>query len=441
MSKKQMSKQEIQEKRGKYLIPLYLQYFKNPVHVVKGEMQYLYDEKGKKYLDAFSAVVTISVGHCHPDVVQKTVEQNKRLQHITTLYLTESLVKYAEKLARKAPRGINRAFFTNSGTEANEIAAMIAKNHTGNQEFIALQHSFHGRTLMSMTLTGQSLWRHSLPYVFGVTHAPAPYCYRCPLKLKYPSCGLACAEYIEHIIKYNTSGKIAGFFAEPIQGFGGVIHPPKEYFKVAYEIVRRYGGICVADEVQTGFHRTGKKFFGIENYGVTPDVITMAKGMGNGIPLGGVLASDVVCKSMEGKIHFSTYGGNPVSCTQGLEVVNVLDRYKYAENIEKLGRFLKSRFKKMMSSHPIVGDVRGEGFMLGIELVRSRKTKEPAAAEMIEIMELCKDRGIFIGKGGMAGNVIRIKPPYCITKSDAENIVGTLDEVFSIVEKKSRIKR
>ncbi|MEW5694075.1 MAG: aspartate aminotransferase family protein [Candidatus Hydrogenedentota bacterium] len=440
MNEKYLTEEQILQMREEYLLPCVMKYFSKPLHIVRGEMQYVYDVDGKRYLDAFSAVVTISVGYCHPDVIKKTIEQNQKLQHITTLYLTESVVKYAKKLHKKAPPSLKRCFFTNSGTEANEMAAMLAKNYTKSQEFIALQHSFHGRTLMSMSFTGQSIWRHSLPYVFGVTQAPAAYCYRCPFKTTYPRCGCACAEYIEDIIKYNTSGRIAGFIHEPIHGFGGVIEPPKEYFKIAYDIIKKYGGINISDEVQTGFGRTGRKFFGIENWGVVPDIITMAKGMGNGIPIGGVIASDEVAEAIRGKIHFSTYGGNPVSMVQGLEVINVIERYKYQENIERLGKFLKSQFKRLMDKHPIIGDVRGFGFMLGIELVKNRKTKEPAAEELLFVMELCKDRGLFIGKGAMAGNVIRIKPPFCITKQDAEFIVNTLDETLKIAEKKYNIK-
>ena len=215
---KRLSSAEIREKREKFLMPAYMTYFKNPVHIVKGEMAYLYDDKGKKYLDAFSAVVTISVGHCHPDIIPEVQKQNATLQHATTLYYTESIVRYAEKLASVAPGNLQKSFFTNSGTEATEMAGVIAKNYTKRHEFISLRHAFHGRTLLSMTLTGQNLWRHSVPYVFGVNHAPAAYCYRCPMGLTYPACNMKCAYEVEEIIKYSTSGKIAAMIAEPIMG-------------------------------------------------------------------------------------------------------------------------------------------------------------------------------------------------------------------------------
>ncbi|MDI6641317.1 MAG: aspartate aminotransferase family protein [Elusimicrobiota bacterium] len=439
-NEKKLTTEEIRTKREEFLIPAYLTYFKEPVQIVKGEMAYLYDDKGKKYLDAFSAVVTISVGHCHPDIVPEVQKQIATLQHVTTLYYTESLVKLAEKLASIMPGNLRKSFFTNSGAEANEMAAVIAKSYTKRHEFIALRHAFHGRTLLAMSLTGQSIWRHSVPYVFGVSHAPAAYCYRCPLGLTYPACDIKCAYEVEEIVKYSTSGKIAGMFAEPIMGFGGVITPPKEYFKILLELVHKYGGLLIIDEVQTGFGRTGEKWFGIEQWDVVPDMITMAKGMGNGIPIGGVTTTPEIAESHRGLIHFSTYGGNPVSTTQARLVIETIEKHNYRKNAKVIGDYLKEKFFALQEKHKIIGEVRGMGLMLGIELVKDRKTKEPAAKEMLALMDLCKDRGLFIGKGAMAGNVIRIKPPLCITKDDADFIVKILDETLGIVEKESGIR-
>lgn len=436
---KRLSVEEIKEKREEFLIPAYSTYFKKPVHIVRGEMQYLYDSEGKKYLDAFGAVVTISVGHCHPDIIPQVQKQTATLQHITSLYYTESLVKLAEKLASIMPGALQKSFFTNSGTEATEMAGLIAKNYTKRHEFISLHHSFHGRTLMSMALSGQSLWRHSVPYVFGVNHAPAAYCYRCPMGLKYPSCDLRCAHTVEEIIKYSTSGKIAGMIAEPIMGLGGVITPPREYFKIVQEIVRKYGGLMIIDEIQTGFGRTGEKWFGIEQWDVVPDIINTAKGLGNGVPIGGVTTTSEIAEAHRNLIHFSTFGGNPVSTTQARLVIETIEKHNYRKNAKVVGNYLKEKFIELQHKHKIIGDVRGMGLMLGIELVRDRETKKPAAQEMIALMELCKERGLFIGKGAMAGNVIRIKPPLCITRDDADFIVNILDETLLLVEKESGI--
>lgn len=435
MEERNYTIEEIKKMREEYLLPSTQSYFTTPVEIVRGEMQYVYDSAGKRYLDGFSAVVTISVGHCHPEIIAKVVKQVQTLQHMTTLYYHPTIAVYAKTLAGVMPGELKVSFFTNSGSEATELAALMAKNFTKQQEFIALRHSFHGRTLMSMTLTGQSAWRHSLPYVFGVSHAPAGYCYRCPYSLTYPSCDLVCAKQVEEIIKYSTSGHIAGFIGEPIQGFGGVVCPPKEYFKIVYEIVRRYGGLCISDEVQTGFGRTGDTMWGIEQWGCVPDIITMAKGIGNGVPLGGVSTTRPIAESMRGKVHFNTYGGNPVSMTQGLAVLEVLAKHNYPHNAKVMGDLLVDGFKGLQEKHRLIGDVRGKGLMLGIELVRDRKTKEPAAKEMLRLMDLCKDRGLLIGKGAMAGNVVRIKPPLCIDKGDVAFILRTLDEGLGIIEK------
>lgn len=440
--RKTLSTKEIGELRAKHLLPSTMTYLSEPITIVKGEMQHVWDDKGKKYLDAFSAVVTISVGHCHPDIVPKIQKQVAELQHMTTLYYHPVIVEYARKMAevsKAANPNLEVCFFTNSGCEANELAALLAKNFTGRQEFICLRHSFHGRTLMAMSFTGQSIWRHSGPYVFGVYHAPSNYTYRRPEGMTPAQYSKLCADEVEEIIKYSTGGKIAAFIAEPIQGFGGVIDPESDYFPRVYEIVKKYGGLFIADEVQTGFGRTGDKFFGIEQWGIKPDIITMAKGIGNGMPLGGIITTREIAESMRGKTHFNTYGGNPVSMTGGLAVLETLEKYKYPHNAAVVGNYLKGKLSELMKKHPIIGDVRGKGLMLGFELVKDRKTKEPAAKELLRLMDLCKDRGLLIGKGAMAQNVARIKPPLCIAKEDADFICGVLDESLGIIEKEFHI--
>lgn len=432
-----MSNSAIKAMREEYLLPSTMTYFSDPIQIVRGEMQYVYDEKGKQYLDGFSAVVTISVGHCHPDIVPRVQKQVGTLQHMTTLYYHPTIAQYGKKLASTMPGDPKTegtggrptvSFFTNSGAEANELATGLAKNFTKNMEFVALQHSFHGRSMMAMSLTGQSLWRHSLPYVFGVNHISPGYCYRCPFGLTYPKCGLVCAKQMEDVVKYSTSGKIAGFIGEPIQGFGGVVDPPKEYFEIVRDITHKYGGLFISDEVQTGFGRTGDKMWGIEQWNVVPDVITMAKGMGNGVPLGGVTTRKEIAESMRGKVHFNTYGGNPVSMEQGLAVLDVIEKYDYAHNAKVMGDHLIEGLKSLQRKHVIIGEIRGKGLMLGVELVRSRETREPAAAETLKVMDLAKKRGLLIGKGAMAGNVLRIKPPLCITREDCDFILKVLDE-------------
>jgi 4-aminobutyrate aminotransferase-like enzyme len=239
---------------------------------------------------------------------------------------------------------------------------------------------------------------------------------------------MKCAYEVEEVIRYSTSGKIAGMLAEPIQGFGGVVDPPPEYFKIVYDIVKKHGGIFISDEVQTGFGRTGNRWFGIEQWGVVPDMIAMAKGMGNGVPAGGVITTDEIAESMRGVTHFSTYGGNPVTCVQAKVVIDTIEKYNYKENAAIVGNFLKQRFLELMEKYPVIGDVRGKGLMLGIELVRDRKTREPASAELLKLMDITKEKGLLIGKGGIFGNVVRIKPPLCITMDEAGTLCAILDE-------------
>jgi alanine-glyoxylate transaminase/(R)-3-amino-2-methylpropionate-pyruvate transaminase len=239
------------------------------------------------------------------------------------------------------------------------------------------------------------------------------------------------------LIRYETPGEVACFIAEPIQGVGGVVTPPKEYFQIAYEIVRRHGGVCIADEVQTGFGRTGAKFWGFENWGVTPDLVTMAKGIGNGAPLGACVTRPEIAEVLEHRTHFNTFGGNPISMTQGLATLEVIDSEGIQQNAQRVGTHLKGRLLEMQERQPLIGEVRGMGLMLGVELVRDRDTKEPASTETAAVLELCKERGLLAGKGGLYGNTLRIKPPMCLTKDDADFLVDCLDEVLEVVRTRS----
>jgi alanine-glyoxylate transaminase/(R)-3-amino-2-methylpropionate-pyruvate transaminase len=240
------------------------------------------------------------------------------------------------------------------------------------------------------------------------------------------------------LIRYETSGEVAGFIAEPIQGVGGVVMPPREYFEIVYEIVRQHGGLCIADEVQTGFGRTGAAFWGFENWGVTPDLVTMAKGIGNGAPLGACVTRPEIARVMTHRIHFNTFGGNPISMTQGLATLEVIDSEGIQQNALSVGAHLKDRLLALQERRPMIGEVRGMGLMLGVELVRDRRSKEPAAAETAEVLELCKERGLLIGKGGLAGNTLRIKPPMCLNRDDADFLVDCLDEVLTEVSARAK---
>jgi alanine-glyoxylate transaminase/(R)-3-amino-2-methylpropionate-pyruvate transaminase len=427
------SRAEVIALRKQYVSPGVITYYKEPLMVVEGHMQYVWDETGKRYLDAFAGIVTVSVGHCHPKVIEKVRAQTGTLQHTTTIYLHPTIGQFAEKLAEKMPAGLDKTYFTNSGSEANEVAILSAREHTGNHDVIALRNCYHGGTAATMGLTAHGTWKFKSNQVAGVHHTHAGYCYRCPYGLTYPSCELKCARDVEDVIRYQTPGEVACFIGEPIQGVGGTVTPPKEYFQVVYEIVRKYGGLCIADEVQGGFGRTGEHFWSHQNWGVVPDGITMAKGIGNGIPLGAFTTTDDISRVMKNRIHFNTFGGNPISMTQGLATLEVIDEDGIQENARVVGARLKEGFLQLQEKHTLIGDVRGMGLMLGIELVRDRKTKEPANTEAADVMERMKLRGVLVGKGGLFGNTLRIKPPMCLTADDADYLVSALDEVLAEV--------
>jgi alanine-glyoxylate transaminase/(R)-3-amino-2-methylpropionate-pyruvate transaminase len=432
------SKSEVLALRQQYLTPGLITYYRDPLLLVEGHMQYLWDETGKRYLDAFAGIVTVSVGHCHPDIVKKVQEQVGKLQHVTTIYLHPTIGEFGKKLAEHFPAGsgLTQTYFTNSGSEANEIAILSAREFTGNQEVISLRNCYHGGTQATMALTAHSTWKFKQNPTINVKNALAPYCYRCPYGLEYPSCGLKCAKDVENVIKYETSGQVAAFIAESIQGVGGAVTPPLGYFEIVYDIVRKAGGLCIADEVQSGFGRTGDRFWGFENYGVTPDMVTMAKGIGNGAPLGACTTRPEIAAMMKNRIHFNTYGGNPISMTQGLATLEVIDNENIQQNAKRVGDHLKHRLLELQERHALIGDVRGMGLMLGVELVRDRKTKEPANTEAADVMEKAKERGLIIGKGGLFGNTLRIKPPMCLNKDDADFLVDCLDEILAEIPAK-----
>ncbi|MCZ6816704.1 MAG: aspartate aminotransferase family protein [Planctomycetota bacterium] len=425
------SREEALALRQTYLTPALLTYYQDPLMLVEGHMQYLWDETGKRYLDAIAGIVTVSVGHCHPKVVERVREQVGRLQHATTIYIHPTVGEFGKKLADHMPGDLSVTYFTNSGSEANDMAIMTARMHTGFFDVITLRHGYHGGSPSTMGMTGQSSWKFVMPQGFGVHHGMPGYCYRCPLGLEYPSCDVKCAKDVGELIKFATPGRVAAFIAEPIMGVGGVVTPPKEYFGIAYEEVRKAGGLCIADEVQTGFGRTGTKYWGFENWDVQPDLVTMAKGIGNGTALGAVTTTPEIAQAIVGKVHFNTFGGNPVQATYGLATLEVIDEENIQANALKVGGELRTGLEGLMEKHTIIGEVRGMGLMLGVELVRDRETKEPANTEAARVLEEARTRGLLLGKGGFYGNVLRIKPPMCITSEDAGFIVACLDEVLT----------
>jgi len=415
----------INQKHQEYLFPCVSNYYETPLPIQKGEGVYVYDWEGNKYLDFFGGILTVSIGHCQPEIVGEVEDQIHTLQHTSTLYPTLPMVMLAEKLAQITPGKLKKCFFTNSGTEAIEMAILSAQLHTGAREVVALRHGYHGRSFLAMNLTGHAAWRAGGNYFPGITHALSPYCFRCEFGATYPNCEIECAKDIDELIKTTTSGKIAAFIAEPIQGVGGFITPPKEYFQIAVGIIRKYGGLFISDEVQTGFGRTGGKMFGIEHWGVDPDLMVFAKGLANGAPIGATIATPEVADSFKG-LSISTFGGNPVSTRGGLATLTYIEEHDLVNHVEKVGTYLKMRLLELKDKYPLIGDVRGKGLMIGLELVKEKK--EPAVDEVLKLFENTKKRGLLIGRGGLYGNVVRISPPMAVDQSIVDEAVKILDQ-------------
>jgi len=421
-----MTKEEIILANKEFLFPSVFHYFREPLVVARARDQYVWDADGRQYLDFFGGIVTVSVGHCNEQVNAQVHRQLDTLQHVSTVFPNEPQAALAKKIASLTPGGkLTKSFFTNSGTEANETAILTARCYTGNTEIVALRHSYHGRSAMTMTLTGQGSWRLG-PSQAGIVHAHNAYCYRCPFGLTYPGCGVKCAQDMEELIRSTTGGRIAGFIAEPIQGVGGFITPPKEYFSIVEKIVRNHGGIFISDEVQTGWGRTGGKWFGIEHWGVAPDIMTGAKGLGNGSPIGLTVARPEVADSVKG-LTISTFGGNPVTSTQAKAVLDFIEEHKLPANCAETGAYLRGRLEELQEKHEIIGDVRGMGLLQALELVEDRQSKAPAATQTAMVMEAARENGLLVGKGGMYGNVIRLSPPMNIGRSDVDQFIELLD--------------
>lgn len=429
------SKAELIAMRKEFTNPAIFTLYREPLLIVEGYMQYLYDETGRRYLDLLGGIVTVSVGHCHPTVTRRIQEQVGTLQHSTTIYLHPNFPLLAKKLASRMPAGLDVTYFTNSGSEANDLAIAMARLYTGHTDVVALRNAYHGGSPGSMGLTSHHTWKYPGAGEGRVHHAINPDPYRSPFTGTPEEIATQSANDIREIVRYSTPGKIAAFICEPIQGVGGVTHGARNYLKEAYAIAREYGGLCIADEVQTGFGRTGDHFWGFQNFDVVPDIVTMAKGIGNGAPLAAVTTRMDIAKTLAQRLHFNTFGGNPVSMAAGLATLEVIEEEGIQRNAKLQGARLRKGLETLQRSHPLIGDVRGMGLMLGVELVRDRATKAPAKAETLEVLESLRESGVLMGKGGLDGCVLRIKPPMCITAPDVDFALDAMDQAFTQVKR------
>lgn len=432
-----MTTEEILEFRKKHFLASSVYYYKNPLHLVRAKGEYVYDVDGREFLDCIGGIVCISAGHNHPRIKEAMMNMLKEdeIQHTSLLYFNSHPVELAKELLKEAPTGVDRVFFTNSGSEANELAFMAARQATGETIVVNLRHSYHGGTSAALAQCGHGTWKfRAQPAALNVS-AMEPYCYRCPFGKKPDSCSLECAKNVETTIQTSTHGKIAAFIAEPVMGVGGFISPPKEYFKEVVKIVHRYGGKYISDEVQTGAGRTGESFLFTKALGIEADMVTMAKGLGNGAAIGATLMKTDTSDSMAGKLFFNTFGSDPYQTMQAKLTLQIIREEKLMENAKKMGDYLMDGFKNLMKTHSLIGDVRGRGLLMGFELVKNRETQEYATAEAVTLMEKCREKGLLIGKGGLFGNVIRIAPPLSITQANCDRVLKIIDESLTEMKK------
>jgi alanine-glyoxylate transaminase/(R)-3-amino-2-methylpropionate-pyruvate transaminase len=428
------SREEVLALRRQYTNPAIFTLYQSPLMIVEGHGQYVWDETGRRYLDFFAGIVTLSCGHSHPKVVGRVREQLETLQHTTTIYLHPNFPRLARELAARLPEGLDVTYFVNSGSEANDLAITLARVYTGSIDVIALRNGYHGGTPGAMGLTSHHTWKYNIEYGGRVHHAINPDPYRSPFRGTPEEIASQSAQDIREVIRYSTPGRIAAFIAEPIGGVGGVTYGAPNYLPEAYAVVREHGGLCIADEVQTGFGRTGNHFWGFENWDVVPDIVTMAKSIGNGIPLAAVTTRMEIAQALTQRLHLNTFGGNPISCAAGLAVLEVIDQEGLQENARAQGVRLKSGLQDLMRRHSLVGDVRGMGLMLGVELVEDRESRNPARAASTAVLEAAKEMGLLVGRGGLDGNVLRIKPPLCITAEDVDYALEVLDRAIGRAE-------
>ncbi|XP_019592848.2 alanine--glyoxylate aminotransferase 2, mitochondrial isoform X1 [Rhinolophus sinicus] len=423
-----------------HLSPMLTSYFSEPLLLHQGHLEWLFDYEGNRYLDFFSGIVTVGVGHCHPKVNAVAQKQLGRLWHTSGFFFHPLIHEYTEKLSALLPEPLKVIFFVNSGSEANDLAMLMARAHSNNTDIISFRGAYHGCSPYTLGLSNIVFFKTKLPSGIGCQSTMCPDVFRGPWGGSHcrdspvqtirkcscaPDCCQAKDQYIEQFkdtLNTSVAKSIAGFFAEPIQGVNGFVQYPKGFLKEAFELVRERGGVCIADEVQTGFGRLGSHFWGFQTHGVLPDIVTMAKGIANGFPMAAVVTTPDVAKSLaKCMLHFSTFGGNPVACAIGSAVLEVIKEENLQENSQEVGTYMLLKFAKLRDEFEIVGDVRGKGLMIGIEMVKDKMSRQPLPREEVnQIHQDCKHMGLIIGRGGIFSQTFRIAPPMCITKPEVD---------------------
>jgi alanine-glyoxylate transaminase/(R)-3-amino-2-methylpropionate-pyruvate transaminase len=433
MTGTQRSNDDLIASRQRHFLPTTHLYHDTPLQLVRAKGEYVWDEAGQRYLDCIGGIICISAGHNHPKIKQKLIEmiENDEIQHTSMLYLNAYPVELAETLVAEAPEGLDRAAFTNSGSEANELALMTARHSTGESIVVNLRHGYHGGTSGTLAQCGHHNWRFRSQPNAGTTSALEPNCYRCPFMQKPESCDLECAKHVESTIQTSTHGKIAAMIVEPVMGVGGFITPPKAYFDEVTEIVHNYGGRYISDEVQTGAGRCGVEFLLSKELEIDTDMVTMAKGFGNGAAIGAVLMKTEDAAALDGKLYFNTFGGDPLQTAQAKITMDIIREERLIDNAREMGQRLRDGLEQLQKTHSVIGDVRGRGLLLGVELVKDPVSKEFAPEHAARMMDLCKDKGVLLGKGGLRGNVIRIAPPMGIDAGQIDHLLSVFESALS----------
>jgi 4-aminobutyrate aminotransferase / (S)-3-amino-2-methylpropionate transaminase / 5-aminovalerate transaminase len=401
-----------------------------PIVIDKASGAVVTDINGREYLDCFAGISVVNAGHCNPQVIAAAKAQMDKLVHCSSyLYHVQPVADLAEKIAHIAPRGLTKTFFGNGGAEAIEGAMKLARLYSGKHEFISLHGSFHGRSWGALSVTGNyARKKKGGPYAAGVSFAPAPYVYRSLWPDDPEAVGRHCAQAIDEIVRFATSNDVAAFIAEPVMGEGGIIVPPPNYFKEVKKVLDHYGILFIADEVQCGFARTGK-MFAIEYYGVEPDILVTAKGIADGFPLSAFTTRPEIAAAYKPGDHLSTFGGNPVSCAAALANINFMEKENLAAKTVETGNYAMAKLRALQKEHSLIGDVRGLGLMIGVELIKDQK-KTPAPAEAEAVRDHCLQRGLLVGVGGVNGNVIRFQPPLIISKQQIDQAINIFAEVL-----------
>jgi 4-aminobutyrate aminotransferase/(S)-3-amino-2-methylpropionate transaminase len=405
-----------------------------PVVIEKAEGAIITDVDGREYIDCFSGIAVVNAGHCNPRVIAAAKTQMEKLIHGSSyLYHIQPTADLAEKMAQITPHGLTKSFFGNSGAESIEGALKLARLYTGRHEFIALQGGFHGRSWGALSISGyQGRKKGGGPYAPGIAFAPAPYAYRSHWPQDPDECGRQCAHAIKELIHYATSNDVAAFIAEPVLGEGGIIVPPFNYFLEVKKVLDSHGILFIADEVQSGFARTGK-MFAIEHYGVAPDILVTAKGIADGFPLSAFTTRDDIAAAFKAGDHLSTFGGNPVSCAAALANIDFLQKENICDRVTDLGQYVKSKLNELHTKNPLVGDIRGLGLMIGMELVKD-EAGTPAAQEAEFVRDACLRHGLIVGLGGTYANVVRFQPPLVISREQIDQAINIISKAFEELE-------